>query len=100
MNLVAKFDCGQGAVRAVRFNKDGNYCITCGADKTVKLWNPYKQLKLQTYAGHNQEVLDADCSSDHCFICTGSADKAVLYFDVKTAKIMRKFRDHAGKHGY
>ena len=54
MNLEAKYDCGQGAIRAVRFNKDGNYCITCGADKSVKLWNPYKQLKLQTYTGHSQ----------------------------------------------
>ncbi len=57
MNLEAKIDCQQGAVRAVRFNKDGNYCITCGNDKTVKLWNPYKKLKLQTYSGHSQEVL-------------------------------------------
>lgn len=57
MDLEAKIDCQQGAVRAVRFNKDGNYCITCGNDKTVKLWNPYKQLKLQTYSGHSQEVL-------------------------------------------
>ena len=37
MDLKAKIDCQQGAVRAVRFNKDGNYCITCGNDKTVKL---------------------------------------------------------------
>ncbi len=57
MNLEAKIDCQQGAVRAVRFNKDGNYCVTCGNDKTVKLWNPYKKLKLQTYSGHSQEVL-------------------------------------------
>jgi mitogen-activated protein kinase organizer 1 len=96
MDLVAKFDCAQGAVRAVRFNKDGNYCITCGSDKTVKLWNPYKQLRLQIYSGHNQEVLDADCSVDHSFICTGSLDKSVLYFDVKTAQIVRKFRSHVG----
>lgn len=54
MNLEVKFDCNQGAIRAVRFNKDGNYCITCGADKNVKLWNPYKQLRLQTYSGHSQ----------------------------------------------
>lgn len=100
MNLEAKFDCGQGAIRAVRFNKNGNYCITCGADKTVKLWNPFKQLKLQTYSGHSQEVLDADCSQDHSFICTGSADKSIFYIDVKTAKIIRKYRAHIGNFCY
>ena len=97
MELVDKFGGIQGAIRAVRFNKDGNYCISCGADKTVVLWNPYKKLKLQTYSGHNQEVLDADCSHDHAFLCTGSLDKTILYFDVSTAKILRKFRGHAGR---
>lgn len=96
MQQAARFDAQQGAIRAVRFNKDGNYCVTCGADKTVKLWNPYKQIRLQTYVGHSQEVLDADCSQDHSFICTGAADKSVFYFDVKTTKIIRKYRAHAG----
>ena len=39
---------------------DGNYCLTCGSDKTVKLWNPHTGLLLKTYVGHGQEVLDTD----------------------------------------
>ena len=35
---VLVVDCKQGAVRAVRFSVDGNYCLTAGQDKTVKLW--------------------------------------------------------------
>lgn len=97
MELVEKFGGTQGAIRAVRFNKDGNYCITCGSDKTIILWNPYKKLKLQTYSGHSQEVLDADCSHDHAFVCSGSADKSVFYYDVATTKIIRKFRGHVGR---
>ena len=42
------------------------------------------------------EVLDADCSHDHSFLCTGSADKTIMYTDVKTAKIIRKYRAHIG----
>jgi mitogen-activated protein kinase organizer 1 len=42
-------------------------------------------------------VLDADCSTDHSFICTASADKTIMYIDVKTAKILRKYRAHIGK---
>jgi mitogen-activated protein kinase organizer 1 len=97
MELFSKFDCKQKAVRNVRFNKDGNYCVTCGADKTVKLWNPYKQLLLQTYSGHSQEVIDADTSYDHSFLCSGSVDKAVFYTDVATAKIISKYRGHVGR---
>lgn len=30
--------------------------MTCGADKTVKLWNPYKQILLKIYTGTGWEV--------------------------------------------
>lgn len=42
MNLELKksFDCNQGAIRAVRYNVDGNYCLTCGSDRKIKLFNP------------------------------------------------------------
>lgn len=38
---------------------DGNYCLTCGSDKSLKLWNPHKGTVLKTYSGHGYEVLDA-----------------------------------------
>lgn len=38
---------------------DGNYCLTCGSDKSLKLWNPHKGTALRTYQGHGYEVLDA-----------------------------------------
>jgi mitogen-activated protein kinase organizer 1 len=47
--LAATLDCKQGAVRAVRYNVDGNYCITCGSDKSVKLWNPGTGFTKQEY---------------------------------------------------
>ena len=37
----------------------GEYCLTCSADKTVRLWNPHKGLGIKTYKGPGQEVLDA-----------------------------------------
>lgn len=42
MNYEVKksFDCNQGAIRAVRYNVDGNYCLTCGSDRKIKLFNP------------------------------------------------------------
>ena len=42
------------------FAEDGNYCLTCGSDKTLKLWSPHKGLCIKTYMGHGAEVLDAD----------------------------------------
>jgi len=95
--LVKTINCQQGAVRAVRFNVDGNYCITCGSDKSVKLWNPYRGAPLKTYLGHGYEVLDACGSSDNSLIATGGLDKQMCVFDVETGKMYRKWRPHAGR---
>ncbi|NWW16512.1 WDR83 protein, partial [Falcunculus frontatus] len=94
---VQTLQCGQGAVRAARFNADGNYCLTCGSDKTLKLWNPHKGTALRTYQGHGYEVLDAAGSFDNSQICSGGADKAVALWDVTTGQVVRKYRGHAGK---
>lgn len=49
---------------------DGEYCLTCGSDKKIKLWNPYKELCLKTYAGHGDSVMDVcgSCDSRYSFI--------------------------------
>ena len=35
---------------------DGNYCLTGGADKSLKLWNPNRGALLKNYMGHGYEV--------------------------------------------
>ena len=90
-------DCKQGAIRAAHLNVDGTYCITCGADKSIKLWNPHRELLLKTYAGHGFEVLDARGSTDNAQIASGSVDKTVMLWDVGTGQAQRKFRGHAGR---
>lgn len=94
--LVATIDCKQGAVRNVRFNNDGQYCLSCGSDKSIKLWNPHRQLMLKTYSGHGYEVLDAHSSGDNSQICSGGMDKSVILWDVASGKVLRKYRGHVG----
>lgn len=84
----------EGPVRAVRFNVNGNYCITCGSDKLLKLWNPYTGTVLSTYTGHGYEVLDATASNDSSKIASCSSDRTVVLWDVSTGQIVRKFRGH------
>lgn len=75
---------------------DGSYCLTCGADKSVKLWNPHLGTMIKSYTGHGYEVLDAHSSIDNAQFCSCSLDKAVLLWDVATGKILRKYRGHVG----
>uniref|UniRef100_A0A3B4UI62 WD repeat domain-containing protein 83 n=1 Tax=Seriola dumerili TaxID=41447 RepID=A0A3B4UI62_SERDU len=96
-HLLRTIDCQQGAVRAVRFNADGNYLLSCGSDKSLKLWSVSRGTLLKTYSGHGYEVLDADGSFDNSQLCTCSSDKTVILWDVATGQVTRKLRGHAGK---
>lgn len=74
---------------------DGSYCLTCGSDKKLKLWNPYRNLLLKTYGGHGNEVLDACGSCDSSQIVSCSSDKSVILWDVTTGQPLRRLRGHA-----
>lgn len=86
-----------GTVRAVRFNEDGEYCMTCGSDKSIKLWNPYKSVLLKTYNGHGYEVLDCTSSTDNSKLSSCGADRTVVLWDVSTGKVIRKYRGHISR---
>ena len=105
-DLLQRLDCQQGAVRAVRYNVDGNYVITCGSNKTIKLWTSFASKSasengvsklLTSYAGHGNEVLDARGSCDNGQIISCGLDKTVLLWDVGSGKVLRNYRGgHAG----
>ncbi|KAL2086861.1 hypothetical protein ACEWY4_017920 [Coilia grayii] len=96
-HLHRTIDCQQGAVRAVRFNADGNYLLSCGSDKSLKLWSVSRGTLLKTYSGHGYEVLDADGSYDNSQLCSCSSDKTVILWDVASGQVTRKLRGHVGK---
>lgn len=47
------------------FLVDGDYIITTGSDRTLKLWAAETGALLLTYSGHSGEVLDARGSCDN-----------------------------------
>lgn len=75
---------------------DGAYCLTCGSNRRVKLWNPYTGSLLKTYSGHADEVMDAQSSCDSGQIVSGALDKSVIVWDVATGTPTRRYRGHAG----
>jgi mitogen-activated protein kinase organizer 1 len=87
-----------GPVFVVRFNKDGDYCLTGGKDRSVCLWNPHKGVRIKEYAGeHGYEVLDVQVTNDNSKFASCGGDKNTLLWDVSTGRIIRRFRGHEGK---
>lgn len=87
----------EGSVMAVRYTARGQYALTCGRDRTMKLWNPDSGLCIKTYAGHSQEVLDAAAAADNSKVASVSSDKYVMLWDVSTGSTLMRFRGHTSK---
>ncbi|KAI3831366.1 hypothetical protein MKW92_053136 [Papaver armeniacum] len=84
----------EGAVLAARFNSDGNYCLSCGKDRTIRLWNPDRGIPIKTYKAHGREVRDVHVTSDNSKLSSCGGDRQVYYWDVSTGRVIRKFRGH------
>ncbi|KAL2551493.1 Transducin/WD40 repeat-like superfamily protein [Forsythia ovata] len=84
----------EGAVLAARFNRNGEYCLSCGKDRTIRLWNPHRGLHIKTYKSHGREVRDVHVTPDNSKLCSCGGDRQVFYWDVATGRVIRKFRGH------
>ena len=88
----------EGAVNAVRYSKDGNYCMSCGDDKTLRLWNPLKDdlggnvssaLQIKSYGGvHGYGILDLCITHDNSKFASVGGDRAAFLWDVPTGIIL------------
>ena len=45
-----------GAVLAVRYNPNGQFALSCGKDRSLRLWSLAKGVQLNSYTGHGHEA--------------------------------------------
>ena len=69
--------------------KSENNLITGGTEKLVKIFD-LDQLKLkQLFAGHSKQINDI-CSVDNNLICSGSDDRCIKVWDIRSNKEINK----------
>jgi len=104
-----------GPVNAVRWTRDGNYCLSCSDDRTVKLWNPHKtstlsaatgltentagfgrSLQIKSYSGaHGYAINDVAVYQDNsCFVSAGK-DRTLFVWDVTSGAVVRRISAHS-----
>lgn len=89
---VVEMPIHKGPVLSVRFNLSGDYCLSCGADRVVKLLNPHKGLLIKTYSGHSQDVRTAVASHDNSRLASGGNDRVPMVWDVGTGQVIRHLK--------
>lgn len=96
--LVNTLKGHKGPVYVARFNRGGDYCLSGGQDRTIRLWNPETGLQIKDYSGeHGYEVLDLIPNDDNSKFASCGGDRVALVWDVSTGKVLRRFRGHENK---
>eukprot|EP01040_Poterioochromonas_malhamensis_P008027 gene8027-8677_t len=108
--LVRVFSGHTGAINAVRLTHDGNYCMTASDDKSIRLWNPNRNVEdeiqsssnqapsaycIQAFTGvHGYSVVDIAITLDKSKFASGGDDKACFLWDVAGNRVMRRIQAH------
>ena len=85
------------SVFSLAITPNGEYIVSGGGDKTIKLWDLSSGKCLRTFEGHSGCVNSVVISTDGKYIISGSRDETVKMWDVSTRKNLKTFVDRGEK---
>lgn len=124
---AARLKGHEGPVHAVRFTRDGKYCVSAGNDRTLRLWNPIKLdpactssrlkrsqllslrhssipidalpscLPIQSYSNGHSHPIHAVAINDTSTKLLSSSDRTLVLTDVVTTQALRRFHGHSSR---
>ncbi|VDL60354.1 unnamed protein product [Hymenolepis diminuta] len=75
----------------------GHYMATGGSDRTARLYAcDHAPQPLRIFSGHKSDVTSVAFHPNVNYLATGSADRAVRIFDVRSGKCCRTYTGHKG----
>ncbi|KAF9167895.1 hypothetical protein DFQ26_002643 [Actinomortierella ambigua] len=81
-------------INVCRYNTTGDYILTGGIDRTIRLWNPETKFCIKEYQNHGWEVLDVAVSPENGKFASCGGDKQVFLWDVMSGTTLRRFSGH------
>ncbi|XP_043928504.1 F-box-like/WD repeat-containing protein TBL1X isoform X3 [Protopterus annectens] len=96
-NLASTLGQHKGPIFALKWNKNGNYILSAGVDKTTIIWDAHTGEARQQFPFHSAPALDVDwqnnttfasCSTDMCIhVCRLGCDRPVKTFQGHTNEV-------------
>lgn len=83
-----------GGVNALRFfPESGHLLLSCGNDRTVKIWDCHRNNReqLRVYHGHGKAVKDVSFNGNGSQFLSASYDRTIKLWDTETGKFISKF---------
>lgn len=87
-----------GTISTVAVSPDGKRIVSCGLDKTIKIWDSHSGAELMTLLGHESQV-NAVFSPDGKQIISGAYDGIIKVWDVENAKELMILTGHKNAAG-
>ncbi len=84
----------EGGVYSATFSPDGKQIVSCGVDKTIKVWDAATGVEVMTIRGHERLVGPVSFSPDGKRITSGGGDKTIKVWDVATGAELKTLRGH------
>uniref|UniRef100_A0A1I8A725 Bromo domain-containing protein n=1 Tax=Steinernema glaseri TaxID=37863 RepID=A0A1I8A725_9BILA len=81
----------------VNFDRTGRYVFTGADDCLIKVWDVEKGTLRFTFRGHERELSDISVNRENTMLATGSIDKTVRVFCLRSGKTLEVFNEHTAQ---
>ncbi|TKR92749.1 hypothetical protein L596_007338 [Steinernema carpocapsae] len=75
----------------VAYDRTGRYVFTGGDDSLIKIWDAERATLRYTFRGHDREISDISVNYENSMLATGSNDKRVRVFCLRSGKTLQIF---------
>lgn len=80
---VRRFEGHESKVRGVALSPCGEYALSCGNDRTVRLWEVGTGREVERFLGHTDNVTSVAFSPDGRYALSGSSDRTVRLWKLR-----------------